>query len=283
MDKPSTRKRSSTTANNPDMKFRPTKTIKNEVKLDKLSKAKLIEKCAELETALKELEIIRAEREKQIKNLNERLEDLQKINDKKPVISSSNTQTYPINDVDFNCGVCIFQTTKENCLWDHMDSEHDVHKETDEDYMECNLCNQTYVGKNNLMNHKQQIHGVKESCKYFARGACLFSAEVCWYSHENIKDIQTSNIEEIICKFCEKQFSSKIQFMKHRISNHKEKVPLCRKNITGTCMFNTDCWYIHKNENETQNNVSETQSLEILRKLETRLTSMENHIRMEVN
>ena len=111
MDKHIPRKRSSTITNNPEIKFGPTKTSKKEVTLDKLSKAKLVEKCAELETALKELKILKAESDQQIKALNATLKDLQKINDTKPV-TVSNTQTYPIYDEDFNCGVFIFQSSE---------------------------------------------------------------------------------------------------------------------------------------------------------------------------
>ena len=50
------------------------------------------------------------------------------------------------------------------------------------------------------------------------------------------------------CKFCGEQFGLKSEFMKHRISNHNEKVPLCRENEKGTCKFNKECWYIHRNQ-----------------------------------
>ena len=200
-------------------------------------------------------------------------------------MTNTNTQTYPIYDVDFICGVCIFQLAKETCLWAHMDSEHDVRKQTNEDNIKCNFCEQTCDHKSNLMFHKKQIHGMKEPCKYFARGACLFSAEICWYSHDNNDKTQSPNIEEITCKFCGEQFSLKNEFMKHRKSNHNEKVPLCRENEKGTCKFDTNCWYIHRNLNIAQNNEKslELQSLKIPKMLDTNMTSMDNKIGMKIN
>ena len=87
------------------------------------------------------------------------------------------------------------------------------------------------------------------------------------------------------CKFCGEQFGLKSESMKHRISNHNEKVPLCRENEKGTCKFNKECWYIHRNQKENQNNESnsENQTLKILKILETRFSSMENHIRIEMD
>ena len=73
--------------------------------------------------------------------------------------------------------------------------------------------------------------------------------------------------------------------MKHRKIEHREKVALCRNNINHTCKFDEQCWYKHEDENilNTKDVNTETQPLQILKSLESRIISMENQISMEIN
>ena len=238
------RKRTSTTATNSELKFGPSKILKNDIKLEKLSKAKLVEKCAELQSALKELELLKEKCDHELEGLKEKLKELQKIDKKQTEMSY--TQTYPTNDVDFNCGVCIFQTSKEQCLWNHMDREHDVQKETIEKCIKCDFCGEQFVDNSDLLIHKNAKHkNVPIPCKYFAKGICMFSEEICWFSHEINESIQSTKVNEITCRICEEKFSTKNEFMNHRKLKHNNKVAMCRENEN--CKFDTHCWYNHKN------------------------------------
>ena len=178
MDKQNTRKRCSTTAKNPEIKFQPTKFIKQDVKLDKLSKSKLVEKYLDLESALEQLTILKTKSDKEIERLKEEIKNLQTKNNQNTHMSSKNTQTYPNNDVDYNCGVCIFQTREEECLWSHMDNEHDIRKDTEENQIKCQMCDALYSNKTDLWYHVKHEHGKgKQSCKFFRKGECLFGSE----------------------------------------------------------------------------------------------------------
>ena len=76
--KQNSRRRTSTTATNSELKFGPSKILKNDIKLEKLLKAKLVEKCAELQSALKELELLKEKCDHEVKGLKEKLKELQK-------------------------------------------------------------------------------------------------------------------------------------------------------------------------------------------------------------
>ena len=60
-------------------------------------------------------------------------------------------------------------------------------------------------------------------CKYFQNGNCHYSDEKCWYIHR-IEDQALSNFK---CGLCGKSFNIKDEFMKHRKSEHTDKVKMC--------------------------------------------------------
>ena len=284
MEKQNPRKRTSTTAKNTELKFGPPKILKNAIKLEKLPKSKLIERCAELQSAVEELKVQKTKSDQEVQSLKEKLEDLEKNNNKQTQMSSANTQTYPINDVDYNCGVCIFQTSKEQCLWDHMDNEHDVQKETSDTYIKCEFCVEQFVDNSDLLIHKNAKHeNVSKPCKYFEKGICLFSKEICWFSHEINESIKATTDNQITCRICEDKFSTKNEFMNHRKIKHNNRVAMCRENEK--CKFDIDCWYNHKNkkstDNEKENIVNKTS--EKLHHLESRKMSVANITEMELN
>ena len=47
-------------------------------------------------------------------------------------------------------------------------------------------------------------------------------------------------------------FTSRSQLMYHK-RKHKNQVPLCKKNMNGTCWFgNNNCWFIHEEVNKSE-------------------------------
>ena len=161
------RKRNSDKARNTDISFTPLKLPKNVLKLDKLPKAKLVEKCESLQNELKEL---REKSERHISSLKEQIVELKKA--RKPENSQSNiqTQTYPQNDIDFNCGVCVEQYTNEEDLWVHMDSEHDIPKQDPNKEFKCRECEYTFGGKNDLKYHMKKEHETMvQPCIFFLK------------------------------------------------------------------------------------------------------------------
>ena len=73
--------------------------------------------------------------------------------------------------------------------------------------------------------------------------------------------------------------------MKHRNSKHSKRVALCRKNENQTCEYGKHCWYIDTNETDksSYDSNSDNNSLQIIKLLESRITSMENQFRMKIN
>ena len=80
-----------------------------------------------------------------------------------------------------------------------MDIEHDVQKPNNDNEFKCDICEQLFVDKSTLMHHIKKQHNITKPCKYFAKGLCMFSTEICWYSHDKDVISQTKNDYEIIC------------------------------------------------------------------------------------
>ena len=278
MEKQNTRKRTSSIAKNHEIKFQPPKSIKQDVKLDKLPKSKLVEKCSNLQSELEELKVLNARNEKEMESLKEKIRDLQTRNHQNTDMSSKNTQTYPNNDVDYNCGVCIFQTSEEENLWAHMDSEHDVRRQTTE-CVKCSFCLQVFSEKTEMMHHIKIMHEeMAIPCKYFMQGTCMFSDDICWYSHKVIQENNETQIIEFKCKYCNTRFPSKKDLMNHRKNEHQTKVVPCKYNTINECKYGELCWYFHETNTIYINNNNNEKTLEILKNLENRIIIIENDL-----
>ena len=71
---------------------------------------------------------------------------------------SVQTQTYPKNDIDLNCGVCVAQYSSEEDLWVHMDIDHDVQKQDASQIFKCKNCEYTFGNSNDLKYHMKEKH-----------------------------------------------------------------------------------------------------------------------------
>ena len=66
-----------------------------------------------------------------------------------------------------------------------------------------------------------------------------------WGEHDEAEN------ETIYCKFCDEIFVSLHDLMKHKKTNHREKVSLCDNFSNGSCIYGDEnCWFVHENETE---------------------------------
>ena len=111
MDHKIKRKRTTNNAIKEDLEVVPLKLPKWDVKLDTLPKSKLIERCKNLQ---KELKDIKEKSDRDISSLKKQIVDLQVKQQTVADMESAQTQTYPQNDIDMNCGVCVAQYISEH-------------------------------------------------------------------------------------------------------------------------------------------------------------------------
>ena len=231
----------------------------------------------------KNLKDLQEKNDKDISSLKKQIDDLQVKQKTVEYMTSAQTQTYPQNDIDLNCGVCVAQYTSEEDLWVHMDNEHDVQKQDTTNRLKCENCEGTFENNGDLKYHMKDRHeDFLEPCKFYARGSCFFTDETCWYSHKVNSNINSSKIN-LECKYCGETFHHKHELMRHRKQNHEDKVALCSKYESGKCDFEILCWFKHRTNNvdmSKEDNINEG-NFEIIRILEERIMTMENQIRME--
>ena len=103
------------------------------------------------------------------------------------------------------------------------------------------------------MRHRKISHlDIIKKCKFFKEGYCAYEPDVCWFRHddlitENAFNPQEDQQENFICRFCEKAFNKKSEFMVHKKTHHEKTVPKCREYQTGNCVHSkNECWYRHE-------------------------------------
>ena len=121
----------------------------------------------------------------------------------------------------------------------------------------CNLCDDKFETRDNLMKHKKINHNEKvAACWNFSSGYCEFGEETCWFNHS--KDI-TSKPAEFKCNLCGKDFLARPSFLEHRKNEHKQVVKKCNNASNGKCRFGSQkCWFLHENAefmNENSENI----------------------------
>ena len=111
----------------------------------------------------------------------------------------------------------------------------------------------------------------------------MYDDNICWYSH-NIKESDRTSIQKIFrCNFCEETFERKGDFMRHRKSDHIEKIAFCTNEKSYSCTFDPDkCWYRHENvENNEDEKLATKEMFERLFNLMEefeRMTMIENQL-----
>ena len=92
----------------------------------------------------------------------------------------------------YSKGECAFSS--EDCWYLHEDkvsnAESSLNTVTE---FQCFVCNNTFMSKYDLMQHKRKHHPSKIPCTKFQNGTCDRSAEDCNYKHILITTKETSN------------------------------------------------------------------------------------------
>jgi hypothetical protein len=96
---------------------------------------------------------------------------------------------------DFVKGICPFKD--KICWYNH--SETVIGTSMDMTRVKCNLCDETFINKSELMSHRKQNHtNTVPECKNYGQGTCWFGDMKCWFKHENIeKNNKNEDNEEL--------------------------------------------------------------------------------------
>ena len=106
-----------------------------------------------------------------------------------------------------------------------------------------------------------------KKCQFLAKGYCAYETDICWFCHDDFNpksENKSSELkEQFNCRFCEKEFGIKSEFMKHKKEEHERTVPRCREYERGACVHTeNERWYRHEevslrfeNEKESQPSV----------------------------
>ena len=167
----------------------------------------------------------------------------------------------------WNCNECDFQASTRAFLTNHckLVPGHMLSKQRmgQSWVMTCYTCKEEFRSYHELMNHRKEEHPSHKKCRYFLKGECNFSAEDCWYLHENEdKDSKSSHAEKdnFMCFVCKNIFMSKHDLMQHKKKHHPSKV-LCEKFKKGICQRSSDeCHYIHSQPTTNQSSTGPSHS-----------------------
>ena len=101
--------------------------------------------------------------------------------------------------------------------------------------LKCYTCNLEFRSYHDLMEHRKEEHPSHKTCRYFIKGECLFSAEECWYLHDDRS--ATNNYgphKDEECYGCKTTFPTKFDLMEHKKTSHMCQTP-CLKFQNGNC------------------------------------------------
>ena len=178
------------------------------------SKAELVEEVASLKALNDALEDENKKYRETITKLEEKISS--EKSHKYVDIVNSGCQT---DDSDILlCEECEFPADTLYELGEHVGESHSGFR------IPCNFCPDIYTSKEELEDHVTEVHN-------------LFQSE-----HSK----QHQDIRIFLCRFCEKNFKSKSELMKHNKCTHKEKLSACRNFETGTCYYDDHCWFSHE-------------------------------------
>ena len=106
------------------------------------------------------------------------------------------------------------------------------------------------------MQHIKIMHEeLVKPCRFFKQGSCMFTEDMCWYSHKLDVNINKTSRNEFQCKYCENTFLSKSELMKHRKLKHIQHIATCRYKTNNKCKHKDECWYNHEPTETKQRNI----------------------------
>ena len=158
-------------------------------------------------------------------------------------------------DPEYNCKDCYFQGTEKAELDNHVALKHRVNSNK-EGHIKCRNCNESFVTKTHLMNHRKKEHASNVAlCRNKINGNCPFTANLGWWSHAENVDMH------IDCYVCGESFESRPNMMMHRKIHHSVIVKKCNLYEAQSCRFDSDsCWFKHEGnieEDEARNSTKE--------------------------
>ena len=112
--------------------------------------------------------------------------------------------------------------------------------------LKCYTCNLEFRSYHDLMEHRKEEHPSHKTCRYFIKGECLFSAEECWYLHEDRSATNNSGPhKDEKCYGCKTTFPTKFDLMERKKTSHMCKTP-CLKFQNGNCDRSAEtCSFTH--------------------------------------
>ena len=154
---------------------------------------------------------------------------------------------YTQKEEEFNCNDCDYQGTSILQLNKHFNIKHVGKNQLEKEVIKCKHCDEQFSEKWNLMNHRKEKHiQTVAYCRKKLEGACPFTDEKCWWSHQAK---QMLNPERIECFICGETCLDKPSLMKHRKSNHPSVIRKCNKFAQNNCQFTSSShWYSHEEE-----------------------------------
>jgi hypothetical protein len=183
------------------------------------------------------------------------------------------------------CQICNDRFTTNHELTAHGEKHHgsrSTHIPNEIDFV-CNFCEKIFLTKKVLMVHKKKEHvETIAQCWNFSAGNCILEEKDCWFTHNILEKPGQKNLK---CNFCDKNFSSLPELLKHRKQEHRLVVPKCRNIVNGPCKYGSDnCWFIHDKhdtyENEriiVENNEVVQKLFEMMEKITERIVKMEEN------
>ena len=115
-------------------------------------------------------------------------------------------------DDSIACDLCD-NTYENKCdLMRHIKEEHTQKGETKQKYgLQCKFCEECFESKRELMEHSKKEHTERVSvCWKFTSGQCEYGIEKCWFNHISTERCETK------CNFCEQIFPNQSEFLTHR-------------------------------------------------------------------
>ena len=162
-------------------------------------------------------------------------------------MSAQNQHNVELEDDEFNCKQCDFQTTSESQLKKHFMLKHTLKGLKPDEEIVCRNCGEKFLGRKQLMIHRKESHRhAVASCKNYQEGKCPFTSEKCWWNHFQ-KSISDEKTDEVACYNCDEKFKSKNDMMMHRKSKHEKLVRACFNFLENNCRLQDKfCWFLHE-------------------------------------
>ena len=244
---------------------------------------------AEFELLKEKYEALTIENDRNVEKihfLEDKIKDLEVKKSKKNNSKTKTSQTSMSDKAMYPCKICIYTATCEEEIKLHLEEEHGYTGFYADDSIPCKHCDKLLDSEYELKTHIKKCHpGTLGTCNFYLRGNCMYDENVCWYSHTIKESDKNVRQQDFDCKFCEKVFERKSDFMRHRKIEHPEKIAICTNQRDSWCIFGSEnCWYRHDNHitNEKIENIENSELIQrifnMMEEFTERITNVENQL-----